>query len=51
MRGKLIEDFEEIYILNLHGSSKRQEKTPENGKDENVFDIQQGVAILLLVKL
>jgi len=28
-----------------------REKTPKNGKDENVFDIQQGVSILLLVKL
>ncbi len=50
MRKKLLDDFDEIYILNLHGSSKRQEKTPEGGKDENVFDIQQGVAIIILVK-
>ena len=45
-----MEDFDEIYILNLHGNSKRQEKTPEEGKDENVFDIQQGVSIILLIK-
>ena len=51
MRKKLLDDFDEIYILNLHGSSKRQEKTPENGKDENVFDIQQGVSIVLMLKL
>ena len=51
MRRKLSEDFDEIYILNLHGSSKRNEKTPEGSKDENVFDIQQGVSIVLLVKL
>lgn len=50
MRKKLLDDFDEIYILNLHGSSKKQEKTPEGGKDENVFDIQQGVAITILVK-
>jgi len=50
MRKKLLDDFDEIYILNLHGSSKKQEKTPEGGKDENVFDIQQGVTIILLVK-
>jgi len=50
MRQKLLEDFDEIYILNLHGNSKRKEKTPEDGKDENVFDIQQGVGIILLVK-
>lgn len=51
MRRKLAEDFDEIYILNLHGNSKRKETTPEGEKDENVFDIQQGVAIILMVKL
>jgi len=51
MRRKLLETFDEIYILNLHGSSRIGEKTPEGGKDENVFDIQQGVAIVLYVKL
>jgi predicted helicase len=51
MRKKLFETFDIIYILNLHGSSRIGEKTPEGGKDENVFDIQQGVAIALYVKL
>ncbi|MCK5122750.1 MAG: N-6 DNA methylase [Candidatus Pacebacteria bacterium] len=51
MRRKLSEDFDEIYILNLHGNSKRKEKTPAGGKDENIFDIQQGVGIILMVKL
>jgi len=51
MRRKLSEDFDEIYILNLHGNSKRKEKTPAGGKDENVFDIQQGVGIVLMVKM
>jgi len=50
MRNKLLETFDEIYILNLHGSSRIGEKTPDGGKDENVFDIQQGVAIALFVK-
>jgi type I restriction-modification system DNA methylase subunit len=50
MRRKLLESFDEIYILNLHGSSRIGEKTPEGGKDENVFDIQQGVAIALFAK-
>ena len=35
---------------NFHGSSRIGEKTPEGGKDENVFDIQQGVAIALFLK-
>ena len=51
MRNKLLACFDKIYILNLHGSSRIGEKTPEGGKDENVFDIQQGVAIALFVKL
>ena len=50
MRRKLLETFDEIYILNLHGSSRIGEKTPEGSKDENVFDIQQGVSIALYVK-
>ena len=50
MRKKLLETFDEIYILNLHGSSRIGEKTPDGGKDGNVFDIQQGVVIALYVK-
>jgi hypothetical protein len=50
IRKKLLETFDEIYILNLHGSSRIGEKTPEGGKDENVFDIQQGVTIAIYVK-
>jgi len=42
--------FDEIYILDLHGNSLKRETTPEGGKDENVFDIRQGVAIALFVK-
>ncbi len=50
MRQHLMRTFNEIHVLDLHGSSKKSEKTPDGGKDENVFDIQQGVAILLCVK-
>jgi len=50
MRRKLLETFDNIYILNLHGSSRVGERTPDGGKDENVFDIQQGVTIALYVK-
>lgn len=50
MRKKLLTTFDEIYILNLHGSSRIGEKTPEGGKDKNVFDIQQGVAIAFFIK-
>jgi len=50
MRQNLMKTFDEIYILNLHGNSKRREITPEGGKDENVFDITQGTAVSLFVK-
>ena len=50
MRQSLMETFEEIYILDLHGNSLKKETTPDGGKDENVFDIRQGVAIALFVK-
>ena len=50
MRQSLMQTFNRIYLLDLHGNSERKEETPEGGKDENVFDIKQGVAISLLVK-
>ncbi len=50
MRKSLLESFDEIYVLNLHGSSKKKEKAPDGGKDDNVFDITVGVSILLAVK-
>lgn len=50
MRRGLLDDFDEIYILDLHGNSRKKERAPDGGKDENVFDIQQGVAIGLFVK-
>jgi len=50
MRQSLLDSYERIYILNLHGSVKKKEKTPEGNKDENVFDIQQGTAIAIFVK-
>jgi len=51
MREELLKTFDEIYILNLHGSSKIMETTLDGSPDENVFDIRQGVAISLFVKL
>ena len=50
MRNHLLSTFDSIYILDLHGNSKRKEKTPDGSKDENVFDIQQGVCINIFVK-
>ncbi|MBU0569939.1 N-6 DNA methylase [Patescibacteria group bacterium] len=50
MRKHLLETFDDIYILDLHGNSKKMEKAPDGGKDENVFDIQQGVSINIFVR-
>ena len=50
MRESLTATFPMIYLLDLHGNAKKREYAPDGGKDENVFDIQQGVAIGLFVK-
>src|SRR5207245_2390474 len=50
MRQSLMETFQDIRFLDLHGSSKRHEQAPGGAKDENVFDITVGVGILLLTK-
>lgn len=50
MRQSLMETFDDIYVLDLHGNSKKKERAPDGGPDENVFDIQQGVCIGLFVK-
>jgi len=52
MRQNLMQTFDEIYVLDLHGNSKKKETVPNSGEaDKNVFDIQQGVAIGIFVKL
>lgn len=50
MRKHLMQTFDKIYILNLHGNSKKKEAAPDGSKDENVFDIQQGVSINIFIK-
>lgn len=50
MRQQLMQTFSEIHVLDLHGNLKKRETAPDGSKDENVFDIQQGVAICLMVK-
>jgi predicted helicase len=50
MRQSLMNTFTDIYVLNLHGNSKKKEIAPDGGKDENVFDIQQGVSVGIFVK-
>ncbi|MDB5186984.1 MAG: Methylase family protein [Candidatus Saccharibacteria bacterium] len=50
MRWHLSRTFDKIYVLNLHGDSRKVENSPDNEKDENIFDIMQGVGIMLAVK-
>ena len=50
MRKSLLECFDSIYILDLHGNSKKKETALDGSKDENVFDIMQGVSINIFIK-
>ncbi len=50
MRWNLLKTFDMIYTIDLHGNSKKKEACPDGSKDENVFDIMQGVSINLFVK-
>jgi predicted helicase len=50
MRQHLMNTFDEIYVLDLHGNSLKKERCPDGSPDENVFDIRQGVAIALFLK-
>lgn len=50
MRYHLMQTFDKLYVLDLHGSTRKKELTPDGGKDENVFDIMQGVSINIFVK-
>jgi len=51
MRWSLINSFNDIYLIDLHGNSFRGEIIPDNiNKDENVFDIRTGVSIIIAVK-
>ena len=50
MRKSLLDSFDEIYVLNLHGNMRTEKKTPTGGKDENIFGIKPGVAITFFIK-
>lgn len=50
MRQSLLRSFNSIYLLNLHGSIIKREAIPNGKEDQNVFDIEVGVTILLCVK-
>jgi predicted helicase len=50
MRAQLLRTFQRLYIVNLHGNARRKERAPNGSPDENLFDIQQGVAILIAIR-
>lgn len=50
MRKFLLECFDTIYILDLHGNAQKKEVSPDGSVDNNVFDIMQGVSINIFVK-
>lgn len=50
MRKELMQKFDEIFILDLHGNSRKKETAPDGSKDENVFDIMPGVSVNIFVK-
>ena len=50
MRKELMRAFDKIYILDLHGNTRKKEVAPDGSKDENVFDIMQGVSINIFCK-
>jgi Type ISP C-terminal specificity domain/N-6 DNA Methylase len=50
MRWHLLDTFDKVFVLDLHGNAKKKEVSPDGTADKNVFDIQQGVSILIGVK-
>lgn len=50
MRKHLLESFDKIYILDLHGNAKKKEVCKDGSPDQNVFDIMQGVSINIFIK-
>ncbi|MCT7466065.1 N-6 DNA methylase [Aliarcobacter cryaerophilus] len=50
MRYHLLKTFDKIYTIDLHGNGNKKEVAPDGSKDENVFDIKQGVSINIFVK-
>jgi hypothetical protein len=50
MRKNLVECFDKIYILDLHGNAKKKEVNLDGSVDQNVFDIMQGVSVNIFIK-
>lgn len=50
MRWHLLRTFDKIWVIDLHGNLKKKEVSPDGSPDMNVFDIQQGVALIVAVR-
>ncbi|MFL6195684.1 MAG: type ISP restriction/modification enzyme [Thermoanaerobaculia bacterium] len=51
LRRSLLETFDELCFLDLHGNGKRKERAPDGSADANVFaGVRQGAAVAFLVK-
>ncbi len=50
MRWHLLKTFDKIWVLDLHGSTKKEEQAPDGKSDQNVFDILPGVSIIIAVR-
>ncbi|NML93054.1 type ISP restriction/modification enzyme [Novosphingobium olei] len=50
MRWHLMQTFDSIHVLDLHGNTNKKEVCPDGSPDKNVFDIMQGVGIIIAVK-
>lgn len=50
MRWHILNSFDKIYIIDLHGNALKKEVSPDGSPDKNVFDIQAGVSINVFVK-
>jgi len=50
MRASLLRSFDKIYIVDLHGSANKREVAPDGSRDENIFDIMQGVSLFIGIK-
>lgn len=50
MRWHLLRTFDKVWVVDLHGNSNKKETTTDGSPDKNVFDIQQGVALIIAVR-
>ena len=50
MRKTLLNHFNDIYIINLHGNAQKKEMCTDGSIDQNVFDIMQGVSVNIFIK-